>query len=91
MLAERVALDGRRLDAGAQRGGDLVRLAAEIGLQVRAPHLQRGVPDTASTDAMTVVVTSVTRVPRVMRRSSIAPEQTALRAIYAAESGAGDA
>jgi hypothetical protein len=32
-----------RLDAGAQRGGDLVRLAIEIRLQARAPHLERGV------------------------------------------------
>ena len=32
-----------RLDTGAQRGGDLVRLAIEIGLQVRAPHLERGI------------------------------------------------
>ena len=32
-----------RLDTGAQRGGDLVRLAIEIGLQVRASHLERGV------------------------------------------------
>ena len=42
--AERVALHGHGLDAGAQRGRDLVRLAAEVRFQVRAPHLQRRVP-----------------------------------------------
>ncbi len=56
-----------RLDTGAQRGGDLVRLAIEIRLQVRAPHLERGVAGAASTAATKSVTTTVTRVPSVIR------------------------
>ena len=43
-LAERVARRGDGLDAGAQGGGDLVRLAAESASRFGAPHLERGVP-----------------------------------------------